>query len=211
VIALGERGHNAGDVAEPAARWIESNVFRHAVASAELSPMRTVVWVGAVAFIAAVVAALAARNEHSMAAEKTVLSISAGPRHSIRAVTDEDGRLVAWSESTLEADGRWWADGVRLRFYGDGSLRMEDHFVHGERDGTCRTYDPAGHVIDEREFLHTQPVDLEKHYDAAGDLTLVRRFANGVEACAPLVRRDGDPPIRAAEIACWITEPVNQR
>jgi hypothetical protein len=174
--------------------------------------MRTALWIcGSVVIVAAAVAALVARSGCSVAANATVHSISAGPRHSIRAVTDETGRLVAWSESTLGADGRWWADGVRLRFHADGSLRMEDHFVHGERDGTCRTFDPAGHVIDEREFLHTEPVDLEKQYDSAGDLVLVRRFAHGAEACAPLVRRDGDPPIREEDLACWITEPPNPR
>ena len=129
----------------------------------------------------------------------------------IRQVTDHAGRLVSWSEESLGAREQWWADGVRLRFHSDGSLAMEDHFVRGEREGACCTYDREGHLVDEREFAHSMPVGLEKQYDAIGNLALVRRYEHGVEACSPLVRRTGESSITDEQLACFVTEPASAK
>jgi hypothetical protein len=162
---------------------------------------------------------LIARPTSSSGAQGVVRSIIDGRDHEIiysisREGSHEkprEGSLETWAESTHGPDGRWRADGVRLRFDASGVLRCEDHFVLGARQGTCRTYDGDGRLVEEREFAKSLPAGLEKRYRRDGDLVLVRRYENGVEACAPLVRDDGDPPITDEAIACLTTEPIVRR
>jgi hypothetical protein len=170
--------------------------------------MRRLVWVGSAVLASAAVAVFITFAPRSVTAGSSARSIPNGSGQTVFQVTDQGGRLITWSGMTLLADGRWWADGIRLRFHGDGSLHMEDHFMRGEREGICRTYDSEGHLVDEREFAHSLAVGLEKHYDSSGNLELVRRYEHGVEACSPLVRSAGDPPISDEQIACLTTEPV---
>ena len=126
----------------------------------------------------------------------------------IRQVFDAEGRLSSWSELEI-ADGRTWLHGVDLRFDESGEVRHERRYLHGRQHGVARVYH-AGRIFDEREYQDGRPVGFVKRYAPDGSLLFVQRIENGVQACAPLLRGPGDPPITEADLACLATEPTGR-
>ena len=63
-------------------------------------------------------------------------------------------------------------------------------------------------VLEVRAGVHVTEVAARFGVSRQSVHAWVRRYEQGVEACPPLVRSAGDPPISDEQIACLTTEPV---